>query len=967
MSAVESVMPPDEPRRKRRKYSRNGCRECKRRKLKCDEGKPSCWQCEHLNKECTYVKVIKFDKSRSFTVTNESSEGILSVNEDLTVGSGVAMSQNPSLQESSKGAAPKSRVHNSRPAMVNVPRSESSAGSPPVKQPIFLPRTSNTDQFVPEPSTFQYNSLDVDTALFNDASLLINDLNDLIYMNMPYPGGTGVAGSTQSDSSLSPASYSVHSVEELANSEYVKSLTQTLQNDFGGASAAATPIGNFNGQIGGPGMDSFYKASNAKNGFYPETYQYSHRSPAVDISTPMGPPRTPNYTTENEASSAVQLERDMDLKLRKVLAAFPKSALPKGSPDSWEYLVTLNNSISPNDLVALANYFEWSTSSSHIHYMKIFITKIHMNCLPFTTSFLHNSFINCFLLQAKRSPHLLFAMLAMAARYEYYQCTHADQDPNMLLKNRKEAKFHNKIRSYYLSSCLKALDSILDDKEQILQNVESLLLTILILASDYSASRGSQWRAHLRGAKDLLIKYCRFKPMILDLAIAKVWFYSMESLAGLTVPSGGTIHGFDELGEFLEMGAYGSVGHTLRYYGIAIDGHHVGELGAYIDNSSRPNTAYNIYLGFNDDVIDIIRELILVIESTRWIEENKKDPTAIPHPFVKERINSKGQATSTHILNIMQLILKARSFEIVTNVSPYRVPLTSNCHPHFNGPKNAHVPPSLLLHRTHPKMRSENESENWFSWYDLSQQLYIDASYLRLLVSKNTFGHSIDNPLVQDVVTRMLEGLSSMVKFDNEAISKADETRLNAHYNGKEQLDSSPFTECGDKTNGTPSADAQDLEKDDKHDEDSSLSEDEPMSPSVKLEEGPTKSGVEFMAGEEMDDEEDESKLNIVKEASLSSHPNRNKMLNFDKYMYYQFDNRIIMIHWPLFVCGLCCVKAQDKAIIECCFKAFIRLGVGSGEITLRKLKKLWRQQKKGLVKRTHDVFVDDKDSLPFT
>lgn len=38
----------------KRFYSKGGCRECKRRKIKCDEAKPSCWQCARLRKECTY-------------------------------------------------------------------------------------------------------------------------------------------------------------------------------------------------------------------------------------------------------------------------------------------------------------------------------------------------------------------------------------------------------------------------------------------------------------------------------------------------------------------------------------------------------------------------------------------------------------------------------------------------------------------------------------------------------------------------------------------------------------------------------------------------------------------------------------------------------------------------------------------------------------------------------------------------
>ncbi|KAH3901621.1 uncharacterized protein SCODWIG_00212 [Saccharomycodes ludwigii] len=39
----------------KRKHSKFGCVECKRRKIKCDETKPYCWQCSHLNKNCVYL------------------------------------------------------------------------------------------------------------------------------------------------------------------------------------------------------------------------------------------------------------------------------------------------------------------------------------------------------------------------------------------------------------------------------------------------------------------------------------------------------------------------------------------------------------------------------------------------------------------------------------------------------------------------------------------------------------------------------------------------------------------------------------------------------------------------------------------------------------------------------------------------------------------------------------------------
>ncbi|AAS50672.1 ABL099Wp [Eremothecium gossypii ATCC 10895] len=54
-ASIKKASAVGDPKRTKRKYSRNGCTECKRRRMKCDEGKPICWQCSRLNRECKYI------------------------------------------------------------------------------------------------------------------------------------------------------------------------------------------------------------------------------------------------------------------------------------------------------------------------------------------------------------------------------------------------------------------------------------------------------------------------------------------------------------------------------------------------------------------------------------------------------------------------------------------------------------------------------------------------------------------------------------------------------------------------------------------------------------------------------------------------------------------------------------------------------------------------------------------------
>ncbi|GME77808.1 unnamed protein product [Ambrosiozyma monospora] len=71
---------PDEPPKKR-KYSKAGCKECKRRKIKCDEAKPLCWHCKRLGKVCIYLppkprkkRIASSNPSNASNPSNPSNE-----------------------------------------------------------------------------------------------------------------------------------------------------------------------------------------------------------------------------------------------------------------------------------------------------------------------------------------------------------------------------------------------------------------------------------------------------------------------------------------------------------------------------------------------------------------------------------------------------------------------------------------------------------------------------------------------------------------------------------------------------------------------------------------------------------------------------------------------------------------------------------------------------------------------------
>lgn len=1135
---------------KKRRYSRNGCIQCKKRKFKCDEHKPSCYNCINSNKECSYRQILKFKDSRSFTikgstlssvgelkndrkdphepskpaVTSVSTEGATDSLRTVTKHTTIPVTK-PSV-DPFLDALPQVVQNPLTPTQPNAKQSqqtghiENTTASPDSAQQAPSKPTLGMDAF---PTNFQspmlpmtpsgnnismMSQIDLENSLFSGATNLITDLNGLINsleidfntldfqtsMN-PQPSNCEKASSrpisninklsssampmanyqqnsqpfTPSLSSIrfegiSPTNYSIASSDSHAAEPGLSPTldNQNLQYQPPYSSNSSYFPNNKNSaafetekKLSGDPQSIFipsekHSTLSLKRKFEEDTTQndieknntlYNSKSGSkdnkdigeeeeddddyndndeedqaetsnnnyiqtltrslVDYGSPkvlsnIKSPANDYYLSSNYGTSRSYFKRFIDENSK----AFPHPNIQSLIP--FDYIEMLNKTISNEDIELLASFFNWGLNSSHVKYLKIFVTHIHLNIIPFSTNYAHNAYLRIFLQQAEHSPHLLFAILAISARFEVYQIEQRSNLPNY----EEKLNYHRTFRTYYLSSCLRSLESVLHSKQTTLNNIESLLLTIQVLASDFSGHKGSQWRTHLHGAKDLLVKYCRYRPLSLELTIVWLWFYSMEVLAALTTPHGGTIHNFDELDEFLpvlcpqtpeylnylrqntdlynnhvnDLIEPGKLTNALVHFGIVIDGK------LEFDIPSR----FNMYLGYDETILEVFNALVYAIECIR-----SKDSDSRCKKFeIYERkiLDSQGKSlNSSFLLSLFALIKKARTFNYINNEPPYIVPLGKGVHPSeiiqkafeekdsIPNPILEKVYISAFIHPTQISGNNSNETkkteddsvpstssgksfsdldsksstpilgdelsnklnasqkqssvnalrsvspdvtpikekekekekevetekekerdkeketyrnierEIYFSWVDLSQQLNADAAFLRLLTLHggiSAFGLGIKSPLVQDVVSRMIVGLYSLVRFREETAEEID-------YNGKDDM----------------------------------------LSLNTRYE------GVESATDSE---ERKETGLDSVKE--LSNWP----AFPFEKFLIYQFDNRLVMVQWPLYVCGLCCIEPRHKAVIECCFSGLIDLGVGSGELSLKKLRKIWTLQKLG-------------------
>lgn len=196
-------------------------------------------------------------------------------------------------------------------------------------------------------------------------------------------------------------------------------------------------------------------------------------------------------------------------------------------------------------------------SGPHASYLQILTnTELSYHMYPFASSVESNEVVHILLEYLIHCPYLLTLLLAISATLQY---------------NQTGKLIHDLSRQKYVSACLTLLSKEFNTSGEGKNNVtlangiERLLLTVLVLTTNFTASANkddygrdnsnnnkdgilNSWKTHLKGAKDLLIRYSNVKSQSKDvtgvspgLAVAKIWFFAIECLAGLMSPMGGSL------------------------------------------------------------------------------------------------------------------------------------------------------------------------------------------------------------------------------------------------------------------------------------------------------------------------------------------------------------------------------------------------------------------------------------------
>lgn len=407
----------------------------------------------------------------------------------------------------------------------------------------------------------------------------------------------------------------------------------------------------------------------------------------------------------------------------------------------------------------------------HVEYLKILTnTDLSYHLYPFASSVELNEVVHILLKYLINCPYLLMGLLAISATFQH---------------NQTGKLVHDLSRQKYLSVCLTLLSKEFNssgnarNNHKLANDIERLLLTVLVLTTNFTATSKdtsgtpgtkkaesnilNSWKTHLRGAKDLLVSYSAVKSQMKEkmmsvspgLALAKTWFFAIESLAGLMLPLGGTvIKKKEEVEGKMEteksevkddFGADSNEQGAGKYKIFTDTGYFLYEQNPeYHDSlvkigflSPTANTEmygeFNIFIGFTIDVVYLNQEFIETLNSIRS--------------------NPKVKINADKNLRLMSLIYKAKQVDVIPGVShsTHAIPTTSIAHPDYSGHDKIVYPATAYA-------KSNNEGKGapiYYSWFDVSQQIRVDAVYLRILVLPNFFGLPKSNHVVEELVQRL--------------------------------------------------------------------------------------------------------------------------------------------------------------------------------------------------------------------
>ncbi|ANB12002.1 Lys14p [Sugiyamaella lignohabitans] len=337
-------------------------------------------------------------------------------------------------------------------------------------------------------------------------------------------------------------------------------------------------------------------------------------------------------------------------------------------------------------------------SPKHQPYLNEFYHWFAKVILPFSAHFNGvdlNPVRDVLLTYAARERYLLLALLACGATSSHKKTSLAADELAY---------------GEYLTTCIQSLEPIFNVETTLVSKIESILLTVLVLTSDHASSSNQNWRAHLQGAKELLLKYTSQSKQSHVLFLCKSWYSSIELLAALGAPNGGTLRSDREL-------------ELLISPDNPVEMKSLTQLHLYGPNG------FSLLHGYSKQLVTLIRDMVKLLHKTRpWNDDRKSLPSGADN-------RSMDLISYKEVLRVLSGLYQQLDYT-VGDPSP------------LNGLSSEAV-----------EIVKQNNKQVSICWYDVSNKSYTLAALITMFTSVQ--GLSKHSPIVQGAVKELL----SLVNF----------------------------------------------------------------------------------------------------------------------------------------------------------------------------------------------------------
>ncbi|KAI5968051.1 uncharacterized protein KGF55_000035 [Candida pseudojiufengensis] len=797
---------------KKRKYSRLGCAECKRRKIKCDELKPSCFNCSRLQKICQYPSSTQ--SNFKFEVPKQSKKVSRHTSENKSDDSESVSYNNRTFEE-----------HNNNQYTHNIPQPQILPNSPSLNHRLLPPQQQqpqlsyrfyqeNNSNIRTPPSLPSLNEPSSTTSRVNilDLGANRNDksgdsvANNGLPQHLPIqtqPGLQAHSSHVQLDIQTPTSSFNTlnqpsHNQSQSIPNPILPHIQQPSQhlphqqseckkykisdilspdidflNDQNWGSIAPDDVRNLFD-------DASLLVHDSLEMFGIDQYNFMNQGIRNDQITN-------NHSTSINEINDQSYTTNGDTKIRNdsYPLSIPSSDETSLFPDfpieefSSRLFVKSNpiviEPVKSNKELIDTTLKNFDLSGPHENYLnKLTNSELSFHMFPFASTIEDNSVNKILLKYSQGCSYLLTSLLSSSATFQFIQ-------------TRKS--IHEQNRTKYNSICLKLLSEAFpqvnseeEDQKIMANDIEKLLLTILVLTSNFTATAYFQtdigdnhdtkkhdktepkpskllsWKTHLRGVKDLLLKYTNLtcnklkRTYISDgLALAKTWYFAIEALAELNDPLGGTLKytkknishecGLIKTDAELDYSLMSKLWLQTGYFSEDRNKDYHDAL-IRINLLTLPNSnsiQFNLYNGYSIHFVKLIDEFSKCLDLLRD--------------------HNNAQVSGQRISRIMSLIDKGRENCIapLVNKETFIIPRESPGHPNYQKFDKVVLPKSCYGEEI--ILSGDNEESIYYSWFDWCEQMHVDSLYLKLLTTKGLLKLPSHHALIKELKIKILNSM----------------------------------------------------------------------------------------------------------------------------------------------------------------------------------------------------------------